>query len=346
MTTDTAGESQYFRATFTQKERDHLASTGAAMKDGSYPIRNKEDLHNAIQAFGRAKNPDAVKAHIISRAKALGLTSMLPDSWNAGSRSAGDEWEMRYATTQLREVEFREPTGPEATGDGCFTLTGYAAVFNSETTLRDGKFARLREQIQPGAFRDVLASNPDVHLLIGHNLDLPLARTGIRGKGGLELSEDQNGLRVFARMNPNISYVRDLAEHMRDGVIDQMSFAFTVPHDGDSFETTDLPDGRSDSLRTINRVGRLFDVTVTPQGAYSETSASLRSLAGLSRRAPADSFGYGAGDLTVAPANDLAGGRVVAPDEGDAVRELARARARARKGAIQARNAYPPRRTA
>jgi len=344
MTTDTAGESQYFRATFTQKERDKLAQTGAAMKDGSYPIRNKEDLHNAIQAFGRAKNPDAVKAHIISRAKALGLTSMLPDSWNVGSRSAGDEWEMRYATSPLREVEFREPTGPDATGGDWYTLTGYAAVFNSETTLRDGKFARIREKIEPGAFRDVLASQPDVHLLIGHNLDLPLARTGIRGKGGLELSEDNNGLRVFARMNPNISYVRDLAENMRDGVIDQMSFAFTVPHDGDSFETTDLPDGRSDSLRTITRVGRLFDVTVTPQGAYSETSAALRSLAGLSRRAPLDSFGHGAGDFTIAP-DDLAGGRVVASDEGDARAELARARARARNRAVQARHAYP-RRTA
>ena len=344
MSDTTPGDSRELRADFTDKEREHLAATGAAMKDGSYPIRNEQDLKNAIQAFGRAKNPDAVKAHIISRAKTLGLTHLLPDSWNVSGRSTGDLQEMRYATTQLREVEFREPNGPDATGDGCFTLTGYAAVFNSETTLRDSQFMRMRERIMPGAFHDVLSSNPDVHLLIGHNLDLPLARTGIRGKGGLELSEDDRGLRVFARMNPNITYVRDLAEHMRDGVVDQMSFAFTVPQDGSTYETSDLPDGRSDSLRTIKRVGRLFDVTVTPQGAYSETSAALRSLAGLSRRAPLDSFEHGAGAIPVAP-EDLAGGRVVASDEGDALRELAKARARARRGAVEALRAYPKRGT-
>lgn len=65
---------------FTHDERQHLASTGAAMPDGSFPIENKEDLANAIHAWGRA-NPDkrgAVARHIARRAKALGLTDMLP----------------------------------------------------------------------------------------------------------------------------------------------------------------------------------------------------------------------------------------------------------------------------
>ena len=47
------------------EERQRLADRGAAMPDGSYPIANVADLKNAIQAFGRAKNPTAVKKHII-----------------------------------------------------------------------------------------------------------------------------------------------------------------------------------------------------------------------------------------------------------------------------------------
>ncbi len=67
---------------FSQRQRDKAAKSGAAMPGGGYPIENKKDLSNAIQAFGRAKNPSAVKAHIKSRAKALGATDMLPEDWS------------------------------------------------------------------------------------------------------------------------------------------------------------------------------------------------------------------------------------------------------------------------
>lgn len=66
------------------EERQRLADRGAAMPDGSYPIANVADLKNAIQAFGRAKNPTAVKKHIIRRARALNALDVLPDDWNVG----------------------------------------------------------------------------------------------------------------------------------------------------------------------------------------------------------------------------------------------------------------------
>lgn len=47
----------------------------------SFPIRNVQDLKNAIQAFGRAKDKAAAKKHIIARARSLGATKMLPSSW-------------------------------------------------------------------------------------------------------------------------------------------------------------------------------------------------------------------------------------------------------------------------
>lgn len=51
------------------------------MPDGSFPIRNRSDLRNAINAVGRARNPEAARVHIQHRARTLGLTGMLPGSW-------------------------------------------------------------------------------------------------------------------------------------------------------------------------------------------------------------------------------------------------------------------------
>lgn len=66
---------------FNQEQRRQLASSGAAMPDGSYPIVNRGDLQNAIQAYGRASDKGPVKEHIMRRARALGLEDMLPENW-------------------------------------------------------------------------------------------------------------------------------------------------------------------------------------------------------------------------------------------------------------------------
>lgn len=67
--------------TFTGEQRRELARRGMAMPDGGYPIRNIEDLKNAIQAYGRGTNPPAVKKWIKKRAKELGAEEILPENW-------------------------------------------------------------------------------------------------------------------------------------------------------------------------------------------------------------------------------------------------------------------------
>lgn len=71
--------------TFTAEQRRKMADSGQAMPDGSYPIANEEDLRNAIQAIGRAKDPAAVKRHIRKRARALGLSDLVPEAWTASA---------------------------------------------------------------------------------------------------------------------------------------------------------------------------------------------------------------------------------------------------------------------
>jgi hypothetical protein len=38
------------------EERRKLADEGKALPDGSFPIRNREDLKDAIQSYGRAND--------------------------------------------------------------------------------------------------------------------------------------------------------------------------------------------------------------------------------------------------------------------------------------------------
>lgn len=59
-----------------------------ASGDPSFPVRNADDLTRAIRAVGLVQPAtDAARArvrrYIIGRAKALGLSSQVPDSWNA-----------------------------------------------------------------------------------------------------------------------------------------------------------------------------------------------------------------------------------------------------------------------
>jgi hypothetical protein len=61
-------------------QRKEMASKGLALPDGSFPIKTLEDLKNAIQAYGRAKDQAKAAKFIAKRAKALGADDLIPDT--------------------------------------------------------------------------------------------------------------------------------------------------------------------------------------------------------------------------------------------------------------------------
>ncbi len=65
---------------YDTEQRKEMASKGLALPDGSFPIKNLEDLKNAIQAYGRAKDQAAAAKFIAKRAKALGADDLIPDT--------------------------------------------------------------------------------------------------------------------------------------------------------------------------------------------------------------------------------------------------------------------------
>lgn len=79
------------------KERAKDAKEGKALPDGSFPIENRQDLKNAIRAYGRAKDKEKAKEHIIARAKALDATDLLPSSWEGSTKKKADKAELADA---------------------------------------------------------------------------------------------------------------------------------------------------------------------------------------------------------------------------------------------------------
>jgi 8-oxo-dGTP pyrophosphatase MutT (NUDIX family) len=57
----------------------------------AFPIPDKDHVRRAVHAYGRAKPQDraAVRRHIISRARALGATDLIPESWRNSMAAAG-----------------------------------------------------------------------------------------------------------------------------------------------------------------------------------------------------------------------------------------------------------------
>lgn len=169
------------------------------------------------------------------------------------------------------EIEWREP----GNGENIRVLIGYPAVFNSITTLYEGKSWVMQERIDPGFFRGVLAD--DCHLNYVHESASVMARNGMSGPGGMELSTDAHGMRVYARLPLDDLDVQRLAPKMDRRIVDQMSFAFTVAPGGDRCEIFTDEEGREVWLYTLLTCKRLYDVCVCPLGQYSQTEAMLRS---------------------------------------------------------------------
>lgn len=100
---------------FSHSERKDLAKKGEAMPNGKYPIRNSQDLKDAIKLSGASDMPkEKVKAWIKKRAKELGLESELPEEWK--SKEVEKTMDCNDANAICKEDLDDKLKGPE--GDG------------------------------------------------------------------------------------------------------------------------------------------------------------------------------------------------------------------------------------
>lgn len=140
-------------------------------------------------------------------------------------------------------------------------VEGYAVVFDSPATHG------FTEVIDKDAFNG--CNMKDVCLKYNHdNSHLILARTR---NGSLQLTVDDKGLFIHAELIDTTSN-RDVYKMIQAGLLDKMSFAFTVEE-----EKWDL----ATDTRTILRIDCLYDVSVVDTPFYDTTSIYARALSTL-----------------------------------------------------------------
>ncbi len=192
----------------------------------------------------------------------------------------------RYAAAGLR-IERQEAADGHP---GRLQIVGHAAVFDTWTTLYEGRYWVWREVIKPGAFKAAIADKQDVRSLFNHDANFVLGRTK---SGTLHLSEDATGL--FSRTDPpDTPTIRDLVlSPIERGDISGMSFGW-LPAKGDKVTRTEADDGtvtidsgglfvtlRHEGDQLIEewevRSADLYDVSPVTYPAYDGTDVAVRS---------------------------------------------------------------------
>ncbi len=144
-------------------------------------------------------------------------------------------------------------------------LEGYAIVFNEETLIGN----------EEHGFKEIITSEAldgcnykDVPLKYNHMDNfLVIARTKNKS---LTLIPDDKGLKIHAELIDTSSN-KDIYKMVRSGLLDKMSFAFTVKEQVWD-RTNKVP------IRKITKIERLYDVSIVDLPAYEGTSVYSRSL--------------------------------------------------------------------
>ena len=148
-------------------------------------------------------------------------------------------------------------------------ISGIAAVVNRTTDM-----GWYYERFAPGAFTDRLED--DVVALLNHDPNFPLARTTANEEAKLHLSLTDEGHLAYRFKKPETNIGNDIDYNIRHRIITKSSVAFTV--ESEEWTYADTSNGLDMDLRTITKIGRLFDVSPVTYPAYDDTSVAVRSL--------------------------------------------------------------------
>lgn len=147
-----------------------------------------------------------------------------------------------------------------------FIVTGYATTFNEPYTLFSNENISYREQVAPEAFENTDMS--DVIMQYNH-----AGRVFARlSNGTLRIQPDEKGLLIEADLG-GTEQGRQLYEEIRGGYTTKMSFGFIVGEEKE--DRNKAEDGRTDFLRTITSISKLFDVSAVSLPANEGTSIGV-----------------------------------------------------------------------
>jgi hypothetical protein len=108
MVDDKAVEGEVEKRDYTDEQRANMEESGQAMAGGAFPIKTVNDLKNAIQSIGRAKDRAATIAHIKERASKLGREDLVPEDWKAVEHDEATLEAVRAGLIALIKAELDE----------------------------------------------------------------------------------------------------------------------------------------------------------------------------------------------------------------------------------------------
>lgn len=168
------------------------------------------------------------------------------------------EREYRIITTPFEARKIDED-------DTRYIVEGYATTFDDPYVLwEDMDGTKYYETIDRNAFAETDMS--DVIMQYDH-----AGMVYARNKNGtLQLEADERGLKVIADLS-STNGSRELYDAINKGLIDQMSFAFVVAKDGDTWD-------EKTRTRTITNIRKLYDVSAVSIPANPDTVISARAF--------------------------------------------------------------------
>lgn len=162
------------------------------------------------------------------------------------------------------EIRAVEPTDDNDNSTGK-QLEGYALMFNQPSKDLGG----FIEEIDPQALQNTDLSQ--VLFLNDHNFNQPIAKVG----SGLTLDVDNQGLHFVVDIDDSVSYEADLYNLIQKGVVNSMSFGFTLPDDGSGEQWSEDPT-TGVVTRLITNIQALYEISSASLPAYDASSVATR----------------------------------------------------------------------
>lgn len=176
-----------------------------------------------------------------------------------------DRIERRTMKVSVPDVEERA----EMEAEQPMIVEGYAVVYDQPQTYTFGE-ETYTETIKRGAL-DNADTRRTVMRYNHEDSVFALARTK---NGSLTMVSDDYGLKIRAELIDTQSN-RDVYKMIRSGLIDEMSFAFTVAKGGDTWTYSD---DFMTVTRDINEIDTVYDVSAVDTGFYENTSIYARAF--------------------------------------------------------------------
>lgn len=134
----------------SEKEREKLEKEGKAMAGGRFPVRNVSDLKNAIKLVGNSDLPKSdVITYLKRRAKDLGATDELPESWNEVEKTI-DCNDVNTICKESLDKEIKEPSG-----DGIAKAEGFNILINFNDLDEAEMFKSLVDELKNSGKLDI-----------------------------------------------------------------------------------------------------------------------------------------------------------------------------------------------